>query len=126
MMILSRVCVEFRDKKGETIFTVGPEKRNVFIQAPDRIKEDPIYEMLLEDGSMDATEDRAKQKKLEADPLMGTTAEGKREKPASSSSSGSSSGSKASSKSRKSKASAEAAAVATAADTGESFISSEE
>ena len=124
MMILSRVCVEFRDKKGETIFTVGPEKRNVFIQAPDRIKEDPIYEMLLEDGSMDATEDRAKQKKLEADPLMGTTAEGKREKPASSSSSGS----KASAKAKKSKASAENATETDkpAADAGDSLVSSEE
>ena len=78
MWILSRVCVEFRNKNGESIFTVGPDRRVGFIKAPDSIREDPIFDMLIADGSLEVTEERALQKRLEADPMKGISAEGKR------------------------------------------------
>ena len=43
MLILSRVCAEFRNAKGEKIFAVTPATRQTFQEAPESIREDPLF-----------------------------------------------------------------------------------
>jgi len=78
LTIFSRVCVDFRSRSGESIFTIEPDRRFCFMKAPDSIREDPIFDMLIADGSLEVTEERAMQKKLEADPMEGIAPDGKR------------------------------------------------
>ena len=66
MMILSRVCAQFHNVKGETVFTVTPALRNLFTEAPEEIREDPLFRLLILD------------KLLENDPAQGTDASGKK------------------------------------------------
>ena len=82
MLILSRVCAEFREKSGRPLLTITPERLLSFIEAPDAIREDPLFFLLISDGSLEAVQSVPHQKALEADPVAGTTAEGKKEEPA--------------------------------------------
>ena len=44
MTIVSHVCAEFRNARGETIFAVPPSKlHTVLDNVPDEIREDPLY-----------------------------------------------------------------------------------
>ena len=58
MMILSRVCAQFHNAKGETVFTVTPALRNLFTEAPEEIREDPLFRLLIRDGSLEARNGR--------------------------------------------------------------------
>ena len=78
MLILSRVCAEFHDIHGNTIFTVTPMTRNSFIEAPDTIRQDPLFRMLLEDGSLEVAASVVRKKVLEAEPMKDADASGKR------------------------------------------------
>ena len=78
MLILSRVCVEFRDHAGMPVFRVNPWERNVLIQAPEAIREDPIFALLEAEGSLDVVKNEKQAKMLEADPIQGADASGKR------------------------------------------------
>ena len=40
MMILSRVCAQFHNTRGETLFAVTPAMRNIFTEAPETIREE--------------------------------------------------------------------------------------
>jgi hypothetical protein len=72
MRILSRKKLEFRtDDKGSTI-TVEPL---VFSEAPESIKNDPLFGWALSDGSIEVIETVAQQKKLENEPLAPTAPE---------------------------------------------------
>ena len=77
MLILSRVCAEFRNAKGEKIFAVTPATRQTFQEAPDAIREDPLFDMLIADGSMEAGVTEARKRNLETDPDAGHDASGK-------------------------------------------------
>ena len=77
MMILSRVCAEFHDAKGNKVFTVTPAIRNCFVEAPDSIREDPLFRMLINDGSLEAAVPEERRKLLEQDPTAGHDASGK-------------------------------------------------
>ena len=55
MFILSRVCADFRNKKGEVIHRVTPADRLGFHEAPDAIQEDPLFSMLVSEGSLEAS-----------------------------------------------------------------------
>ena len=68
MMILSRVCAEFRDRTGAVIHRVTPADRLTFREAPEAIREDPLFRMLLEEGALEAAITPARMKKLEDDP----------------------------------------------------------
>ena len=68
MLILSRVCAEFRDRSGAVIFTVTPSRRLVFQEAPEAIREDPLFGMLLHDHSIEVAESDVRRKQLENDP----------------------------------------------------------
>ena len=78
MLILSRVCAEFRDHTGTVIHRVTPETRLTFREAPEAIREDPLFQMLLNDGSLEAAVTSVQRKKLEAEPLEGTDATGRK------------------------------------------------
>lgn len=78
MLILSRVCVDFHNKKGELVHRVNAANRLCFHEAPDSIQEDPIFQMLVNDGSLEAGVTAARKRTLETDPTAGTTAEGRR------------------------------------------------
>lgn len=70
MLLLSRVCAEFRDRTGAVLFAVTPETRLTFQEAPESIRQDPLFGMLLNDHSIEVTEDKNKKKRLENDPVI--------------------------------------------------------
>ena len=75
--MLSRVCADFYDKKHHLILKITPRQLGLYFDAPDAIQEDPLYQMLLDDGSILLSDNSKKQKALENDPYAGATAEGK-------------------------------------------------
>ena len=77
MLILSRVCVEFRDH-GIPVFRVNPADRMTLLTAPDSIQADPIFDLLVADGSLEVVNSRTRSKELELDPVQDTDATGKR------------------------------------------------
>ena len=77
MLILSRVCAEFHNAKGEKLFTVTPAARNIFVEAPDAIREDPLFRLLINDGSLEAAVPEARKRILENDPAADHDATGK-------------------------------------------------
>ena len=68
MLLLSRVCAEFRDRAGAVLFTVTPPMRLTFQEAPESIRQDPLFDMLLRDHSIEVAEEPARRKQLENDP----------------------------------------------------------
>ena len=77
MLILSRVCAEFHDEKGQKLFTITPATRNTFVEAPEAIRRDPLFRMLLEERSLEASVPVQRQKELENDPEAGADAAGR-------------------------------------------------
>ena len=68
MLILSRVCAEFHDKSGTAIYTVTPQTRLSFQEAPEAIRQDPLFDMLLSDHSIEVVDNEARRKQLEKNP----------------------------------------------------------
>ena len=54
MLILSRVCADFHDSRGRRIFSVAPRNLLSFLEAPEEIREDPLFDLLLAEGSLEA------------------------------------------------------------------------
>ncbi len=77
MLILSRVCVEFRNH-GIPVFQVNPADRMTLLTAPDSIRADPIFDLLVADGSLEVVDSRTRSKELELDPVQDTDVTGKR------------------------------------------------
>ena len=82
MLLLSRVCAEFLDRNGAVLFAVTPETRLTFQEAPEAIRQDPLFRMLLGDHSIEVTEDKNKKKALENDPLTPVPETPERNEPA--------------------------------------------
>ena len=81
MMIMSHVSAEFRDREGNSLMVIPESQINKLIyDAPEGIRQDPLFDLMVADGSLVAT-DRSACKELEADPLAGLTADGKSEVP---------------------------------------------
>ena len=68
MLILSRVCAEFRGENGAPIHTVTPAMRLAFHEAPDAIAGDPLFAMLRADRSLEVAGGESRRKQLENDP----------------------------------------------------------
>ena len=79
--MLSRVCADFYDKKHNLILKITPRQLGLYFDAPDAIQEDPLYQLLVDDGSILLSDNSKIQKALENDPYAGATAEGKEIKP---------------------------------------------
>ena len=77
MFIVSHVCAEFHDTKGNDTFTITPSMIRGFIEAPDFIREDPLYQLLLSDGSVEAGITKERKQILENDPDHGIDGAGK-------------------------------------------------
>ena len=69
MLILSRVCAEFHDRSGARIFSITPRTRLTFQEAPEAIREDPLFRMLLDDRSIEVSDNGPRKKQLENDPM---------------------------------------------------------
>ena len=77
MLILSRVCADFYDSRRNLLFRITPHDMGLFVDAPESVKQDPLFQMLVDDGSVKFPEDARSNKALENDPMAGATAEGK-------------------------------------------------
>ena len=77
MLILSRVCAEFTDKSGALIHKITPDMLGLFHDAPEALKGDMLFNMLLADGSIKTPEDAKKDRELEHNPMKGATADGR-------------------------------------------------
>ena len=81
MLILSRVCADFYDKRNTLLFRITQHDIGLFVDAPEAIREDPLFQMLVNDKSIKFPEDAKTNRALENDPYAGATAEGKEIKP---------------------------------------------
>ena len=70
MLIISRVCAEFKNHAGEVVYRVSPGDLGL-------IREDVLFNLLVSDGSLEAVESVNRRKVLENDPMLGTDADGK-------------------------------------------------
>ena len=68
MLILSRVCAQFHDRQGAPIFRITPANRLTFVEAPDAIRQDPLFRMLVAERSLEAAQSVSQKKALENDP----------------------------------------------------------
>jgi len=83
MTIIAHVCAEFTDSHRNPIYTITSAMLNdVLYNVPEAIREDPLFDMLVADGSLKAVETAEDRKAAEKDPLAGITAEGRKKKPA--------------------------------------------
>ena len=77
MYLISHVCAEFHDRKGNLVYRMTPDMRNTIQDAPEAIREDLLFALLLQDGSIVVPENERERKRLEEDPLLGIGADGK-------------------------------------------------
>ena len=78
MTIISYVCAEFHNRRGEPILTISPAMvKQILTNVPEEIRDDPLFRMMVDDGSLTAVDSVEKRKQLENDPLRGITPEGK-------------------------------------------------
>ena len=77
MLILARVCADFYDKNRNLLHRITPRDLGTFHEAPDSIQQDPLFQMLVDDGSIKYPADAAKDRALEQDPFAGATADGR-------------------------------------------------
>ena len=77
MLIISRVCAEFKNHAGEVVYRVSPGDLGLIREAPEAIREDVLFNLLVSDGSLEAVESVNRRKVLENDPMLGTDADGK-------------------------------------------------
>ena len=79
MLIVPRVCAEFHDPEGNVLFAVTPHMLGAIVEAPESIRQDLLFRMLVSDGSLKAVESASEKQILENDPMAGVNAEGKSE-----------------------------------------------
>ena len=77
MLILARVCADFYDRNRNLLHRILPVHMGTFHEAPDSIRQDPLFQMLVDDGSIKYPADAAKDRALEQDPYAGADATGK-------------------------------------------------
>ena len=79
---MPRVCADFYDKNRNLLFRVTRESLGTYIKAPEAIEQDPLYKMLLDDGSIKLAPENTRDKRdLENNPYAGADATGKDLKP---------------------------------------------
>ena len=77
MLLIPYVCAEFRDRSGNPVYRITPEMRGCLTEAPEAIKQDLLFDMLVADGSIKVPESESQKRVLEADPMVGVTADGR-------------------------------------------------
>ena len=87
MYLISYVCADFRNPaSGEVLLRITPATRGVLQSIPDEtakaISKDPLYRLLVADGSLKVTEDSREKRILEQDPMLHVDAEGRKKETA--------------------------------------------
>ncbi len=77
MLIIPYVAAEFRDRNGSVIHRLTAEDRGTLHEAPDAIRQDLLFGLLVADGSIKVAENEGQKKTLERDPMAGVTADGR-------------------------------------------------
>ncbi len=79
---MPRVCADFYDKNRNLLFRVTQKDLGNYVIAPDTIHQDPLYKMLLDDGSIKLPPANSRDRRdLENNPYAGADATGKDLKP---------------------------------------------
>ena len=82
IQFMPRVCADFYDKNRNLKFRITREDLGNYVDAPDEIVQDPLYKMLLDEGSIKLAPENTREKRaLENDPMAGADATGKDAKP---------------------------------------------
>ena len=68
MIIVPYACAEFHDESGAVLFRIRPADLRVTIEAPESIIQDPLFSMMVADGSLRVPETRDVLRQLENDP----------------------------------------------------------
>ena len=76
MLVVPFACAEFHDKSGNVICRIHAHELRTITEVPEAIKQDPLYALMVEEGSLKAPESKLDLRALENDP------EAKLEKPA--------------------------------------------
>ena len=81
MQIISHVCAEFHDREGLMIYAVTPDMLGRYVPAPDAIRQDPLFDLLVADGSLEPFVTEERLRTLENNPHSGIDATGKAIRP---------------------------------------------
>jgi len=68
MLVVPFVCAEFHDKSGKAIHRIRIHELRNIVTVPDEIVQDPLFALMVEDGSLKAPENKLELKALENDP----------------------------------------------------------
>ena len=77
MRIIAYVCSDLYDRTHTRVHRIRRTDLGVLADAPDWIAEDPMFRLLVKDGSVKVAESRAAEKVLENNPMAGINAEGR-------------------------------------------------
>ena len=78
MRIVSRVAAAFYRRDHTLIFDLPARNLLVILDAPDEIRSDPLFDLLVKEGSLQVVNSTETQKVIEMDPKQGTNAEGRK------------------------------------------------
>ncbi len=70
MLVVPYVCAEFHDRNGTVLHTIQPADLRGVTEVPDSIRQDPLFDMLVRDGSLRVPETKEELKQLENDPVQ--------------------------------------------------------
>ena len=68
MILVPYACAEFHDRAGAVLFTIRPHHLQTLIEAPDSIRQDPLFGMMVHDGTLQVPSSKEERKLLENDP----------------------------------------------------------
>ena len=68
MVVVPFVCAEFHEASGKVIHRIRSHELRTIVTVPDEIVQDPLFAMMVEDGSLKAPENKLELKALENDP----------------------------------------------------------
>ena len=68
MLVVPFACAEFHDKSGNVIHRIHAHELRNITEVPDTIVQDPLYALMVEEGSLKAPESKIDLKALENNP----------------------------------------------------------
>ena len=77
MRIIPYVCAEFHDRNRMLLCRIRPSDLRVLRDIPDAVKQDPLFDLLVGDGSIKVIYTSAEERAAEANPGAGIGPDGK-------------------------------------------------
>ena len=68
MIMIPFVCADFHDDKGNVLYSIKPADLRMVQDAPESIRQDPLFGMLVREGSLRVPESKEELKLLENEP----------------------------------------------------------